>query len=37
PKRGEQLVIDSLTFRVLRADSRRIYLLQVVRKLDKPA
>ena len=37
PKRGEQLAIDSLTFRVLRADSRRIYLLQVVRKLDKPA
>ncbi len=37
PKRGEQLVIDALNFRVLRADSRRIYLLQVSKKLDKPA
>jgi len=35
PKRGEQLVIDALNFRVLRADSRRIYLLQVAKKLDK--
>ncbi len=36
PKRGEQLLIDTLNFRVLRADSRRIYLLQVAEKLDKP-
>ncbi|MGE0557083.1 MAG: HlyC/CorC family transporter [Burkholderiales bacterium] len=35
PKRGEQLVIDTLNFRVLRADSRRVYLLQVAKKLDK--
>jgi len=35
PKRGEQLVIDALNSRVLRADSRRIYLLQVAKKLDK--
>jgi len=37
PKRGEQLLIDPWHFRVLRADSRRIYLLQVAKKLDKPA
>jgi len=37
PKRGEQLSIEQLTFRVLRADGRRIYLLQVAKKLDKPA
>jgi len=37
PKRGEQLMIDSLNFRVLRADGRRIYLLQVSKKPDKPA
>ncbi len=37
PKRGEQLLIDSWNFRVLRADSRRVYLLQVAKKLDKPA
>ncbi len=37
PKRGEQLVVDQLSFRVLRADGRRIYLLQVAKKLDKPA
>ncbi len=37
PKRGEQLLVDQLNFRVLRADSRRIYLLQVAKKLDKPA
>ncbi len=29
PKRGEQLSFDDLTFRVLRADSRRLHLLQV--------
>lgn len=37
PKRGEQLVIDALHFRVLRADSRRIYLLQVSKKSEKAA
>lgn len=37
PKRGEQMQIDALNFRVLRADSRRIYLLQVSKKPDKPA
>jgi magnesium and cobalt transporter len=31
PKRGEQITCDELTFRVLRADSRRVHLLQVVR------
>ncbi len=37
PKRGEQIMMDQLNFRVLRADSRRVYLLQVAKKLDKPA
>jgi len=37
PKRGEQLMIEQWNFRVLRADSRRVYLLQVAKKLDKPA
>ncbi len=37
PKRGEQITMDQLSFRVLRADSRRVYLLQVAKKLDKPA
>ena len=32
PKRGEQLSFDGLTFKVLRADSRRVYTLLV----DKP-
>lgn len=35
PKRGEQISIDNLSFKVLRADSRRMHLLQVVKK--KPA
>ena len=35
PKRGEQISFDGLTFRVLRADSRRIHLLQVTKKPDK--
>ena len=35
PKRGEQISFDNLTFKVLRADSRRLYLLQVTRKSDK--
>jgi magnesium and cobalt transporter len=29
PKRGEETVIDSLRFRVLRADSRRLHALLV--------
>jgi hemolysin (HlyC) family protein len=32
PKRGEQVTIDNLTFRVLRADSRRLHLLQVAKE-----
>ena len=32
PKRGEQVVVEQLAFKVLRADSRRMHLLQVVRK-----
>jgi len=32
PKRGEQLSFDGLSFRVLRADSRRLHLLQVAKK-----
>ncbi len=32
PKRGEQVIIENLTFRVLRADSRRLHLLQVAKK-----
>jgi magnesium and cobalt transporter len=32
PKRGEQVTIGSLTIKVLRADSRRMHLLQAVRK-----
>lgn len=32
PKRGEQISFDDLAFRVLRADSRRMHLLQVVKK-----
>lgn len=32
PKRGEQVGIDNLTFKVLRADSRRLHLLQVTKK-----
>ena len=31
PKRGEQVSFDDLVFKVLRADSRRIHLLQVAR------
>jgi magnesium and cobalt transporter len=31
PKRGEQIVIDDLRFRVLRADSRRLHVLRVER------
>ena len=32
PKRGEQVAIKNLAFKVMRADSRRMHLLQVVRK-----
>jgi len=32
PKRGEQIAIDNLTFKVLSADSRRLHLLQVTKK-----
>ena len=32
PKRGEQVAIENLAFKVMRADSRRMHLLQVVRK-----
>jgi magnesium and cobalt transporter len=32
PKRGEQVVMDDLAFTVLRADSRRVYLLEVTPK-----
>lgn len=32
PKRGDQISFDNLSFKVLRADSRRIHLLQVVKK-----
>ena len=32
PKRGEQVVIDELSFKVLRADSRRLHLLLVEKK-----
>jgi magnesium and cobalt transporter len=32
PKRGEQVVMDDLNVTVLRADSRRVYLLEVVPK-----
>ncbi|MEK6592777.1 MAG: transporter associated domain-containing protein [Pseudomonadota bacterium] len=35
PKRGEQIGLDNLTFKVLRADSRRLHLLQVSKKNDK--
>jgi magnesium and cobalt transporter len=32
PKRGEQISFDNLAFRVLRADSRRLHLIQVAKK-----
>jgi magnesium and cobalt transporter len=32
PKRGDQVAIDNLLFKVLRADSRRLHLLQVSKK-----
>lgn len=33
PKRGEQIGFDDLMFKVLRADSRRLHLLQVTKKI----
>jgi len=36
PKRGEQIRIDALNVRVLRADSRRLLLLEVERAPDAP-
>jgi magnesium and cobalt transporter len=36
PRHGESVVIDDLRFRVLRADSRRIYTLLVDRGLETP-
>jgi magnesium and cobalt transporter len=35
PKRGEQISVENLTFKVLRADSRRLHLLQVTKKTAK--
>ncbi|MDP2241927.1 MAG: transporter associated domain-containing protein [Burkholderiales bacterium] len=35
PKRGEQISLDNLTFKVLRSDSRRLHLLQVTKKTAK--
>ncbi|HSF21402.1 MAG TPA: transporter associated domain-containing protein [Burkholderiales bacterium] len=32
PKRGESISFDNLVFKVLRADSRRLHMLQVARK-----
>ena len=32
PKRGEQVSFDNLTFKVLRADGRRLHLLEVAKK-----
>jgi magnesium and cobalt transporter len=32
PKRGEQITLDNLQFRVLSADSRRLHLLEVAKK-----
>jgi magnesium and cobalt transporter len=32
PKRGESISLDNFVFKVLRADSRRLHLLQVARK-----
>jgi len=37
PKRGETTTLEGLRFRVLRADSRRVYTLQVERVVPRPA
>jgi magnesium and cobalt transporter len=36
PKRGEATTIDDFRFRVVRADSRRIYTLEVERLAPEP-
>ena len=36
PKRGEQLTVDNLRFKVLRADSRRLHLLLVEKQSGSP-
>jgi magnesium and cobalt transporter len=36
PKRGEATALEGLRFRVLRADSRRLYTLQVERIAPRP-
>jgi len=37
PKRGEQIAFDNLSIKVLRADSRRLYLLAIEKKIAAPA
>ena len=37
PKRGEQIRIENLLVRVLRADSRRLHLLEIERILETPS
>jgi magnesium and cobalt transporter len=37
PKRGEEIAIDDFTFKVLRADSRRVHSLLVERKPSSEA
>jgi Mg2+/Co2+ transporter CorC len=37
PKRGEQIRIENLLIRILRADSRRLHLLQVERVEEQPS
>ena len=37
PKRGEQVTLDNMNFKVLRADSRRLHLLMVEKKPVPPA
>jgi magnesium and cobalt transporter len=32
PKRGEKVEVNGLRFKVIRADSRRVHLLEMVRK-----
>ena len=36
PKRGERVVIDNILFKILRADNRRVHMLQLT-LLPKPA
>ena len=37
PKRGESIAVDSLTFKVLNADSRQVHLYQVIDHGGRPA